>query len=278
MKHKFPTLLIAVSFCFFGHTQSVEKVKGNRNVTIQQTPVNSFKTIIIDEGFEIDLVYAKEPSIEIEADENLHEFFVLDVRDSILNLDLTKRITSKKRLKIKVAYDNFLTTIETRDDAEVHSLSTINADNVTLIVSGNSEVGLTIKTDNFNFEGLDKSKTKLNLTAKTSKVILNGNSRLEALINSPILKADLYQRANAEIEGGCDDLTLRADNNSEFNGKNFTIKNCYLTSEIASETILEVTDTITLEASGSSSVYLYNNPKIIVNKLANTSKIQKKEK
>lgn len=278
MKQKFPILLIAISFCFFGQAQSVEKVKGNRNVTIEQTPLSSFKTIIIDEGFEIDLVYAKDPSVEIETDENLHEFFVLNVRDSILNLDLTKRITSKKRLKIKVAYDDFLTTIETRDDAEVHGLSTINADNITLITSGNSEAGLTIKTENFNFEGLDKSKTKLNLTAKNSKVILNGNSRLEALINSPILKADLYQRANAEIEGSCDDLTLRTDNNAQFTGKNFTAKKCSLISEIASEAILEVTDTLTVEISGTSALYLYNDPQIIVNKLANTSKIQKKEK
>ncbi|GAL63031.1 hypothetical protein JCM19300_1049 [Algibacter lectus] len=162
-----------------GQAQSVEKVKGNRNVTIQQTPVNSFKTIIIDEGFEIDLVYSKEPYVEIETDENIHEFFVLNLRDSVLNIDLTKRVTSKKRLNIKVAYDDFLTTIETRDNAEVHSLSTINADNMTLITSGNSEAGLTIKTENFNFEGLDKSDTKLNVTANTSKVILNGNSKLE---------------------------------------------------------------------------------------------------
>ncbi|SFD08276.1 Putative auto-transporter adhesin, head GIN domain [Algibacter lectus] len=261
-----------------GQAQSVEKVKGNRNVTIQQTPVNSFKTIIIDEGFEIDLVYSKEPYVEIETDENIHEFFVLNLRDSVLNIDLTKRVTSKKRLNIKVAYDDFLTTIETRDNAEVHSLSTINADNMTLITSGNSEAGLTIKTENFNFEGLDKSDTKLNVTANTSKVILNGNSKLEALINSPILKADLYQRANAEIEGSCDNLTLRTDNNAQFTGKNFTIKNCDLISEIASEAILEVTDTIAVEISGASSLYLYNEPQIIVNKLANTSKIQKKEK
>ena len=76
MKQKSLTLLIAISICFLGQAQSVEKVKGNRNVTIQQTPVNSFKTVIVDEGFEIDLVYSKEPYVEIETDENLHEFFL----------------------------------------------------------------------------------------------------------------------------------------------------------------------------------------------------------
>jgi len=278
MKQNFPTLLIAISLSFFTQAQSIDKVKGNRNVIIQETILSSFKTLIIDEDFEVDLVYAKEPSIMIETDENLHEFFVIDVRDSILNLDLTKRITSKKRLKIKVAYDDYLSTIETRDNAEVHGVSTLNVNDATLIVSGDSKIGLTVKTDNFTFEGLDKSKTELNVTAKTSKLILNGNSRLEALINSPVVKADLYQKANAEIEGSSDDLTLRTDNTTIFTGLNFTVKNCTLVSEIDSESILEVTDSINIAASGTSAVYLYGDSKIFVDKLANTAKIQKKEK
>ena len=278
MKKQLSLLIIAIGFVFFGHSQSAEKVKGNRNVTTEQTLINSFHTIIVDEAFEIDLVYGQEPTVEIETDENLHEFINFDVRDSVLSFDFTKRITSKKRLKIKVNYDRALNTIETRDDAELHCLSTITADNATLIASGDSKVGLTIKTDNFNFEGLDKSKTELNLTANTANLILNGNSKLEALINSPVLKADLYQKAQAEIEGSSDDLTLRTDNNSEFTGKNLTIKNCKLIAEIASEATVEVTETIMIDASGSSSVYLYNSPKIIVDNLANTAKIQKKEK
>ncbi|WP_147676424.1 GIN domain-containing protein [Algibacter pacificus] len=278
MKKQLSLLILAISFVFFGHSQSSEKVKGNRNVTIEQALINPFHTIIVDETFEIDLVQGQEPTVEIETDENLHEFINFDVRDSVLSFDFTKRITSKKRLNIKVTYDRFLNTIDARDDAELHGLSTINADNTTLVTSGDSKVGLTIKTDHFNFEGLDKSKTELNLTANTSNLVLNGNSKLEALINSPVLKTDLYQKAHAEIEGSTDDLTLRTDNNSEFTGKNLTAKHCTLIAEIASEATIEVTDTLSIDASGSSSVYIYSNPKIIVENFANTSKIQKKEK
>jgi len=278
MKKQFSILLIAISFVFFGHSQSAEKVKGNRNVTTEQTPINAFHTIIVDEAFEIDLVYAQEPLVEIETDENLHEFINFNVQDSVLTFDFTKRITSKKRLKIKVNYDSALNTIETRDEAELHCSSTINAPQATLVTSGNSKVGLTFKTDDFNFEGLDKSKTELNVTANSSTLIMNGNSKLEALINAPIVKTDLYQKAQAEIEGTCENLTLRTDNNSRFTGKNFTTKNCELIAEIASDATIEVTESITIDASGSSSVYIYNSPKIIVDNLANTAKIQKKEK
>jgi len=263
MKNKpFITLLVSLSFCFFNNAQNIEKVKGNRNVTIQQSYINSFHTILVDEDFEIDLIYNNEPSIEIEADENLHEFIVFNIQDSVLSFNKTRRIRSKKKLH----------------DAEIHSVTTMNLLHANLITSGHSKAGLTIKTNHFNFEGLDKSKTRLNLIADSTAIVLNGYSKLEALINSPIVNTDLYQRANAVIEGDCNNLILTTDNNSQFNGKNFTIKNCDVISEISSNVTLEVLDCITLEASGSSNIYLYSNPKIIVNKLTETSKIQKKEK
>ena len=56
------------------------------------------------------------------------------------------------------------------------------------------------------------------------------------------------------------------------------VKVCELSSEIAGDTTLEVTDIITIEATGTSAINIYNNPKIIVNRLIDTSKIQKKEK
>lgn len=275
---KFLAFIFSIIFCFFNTAQNTKKVKGNRNITVQQTLINSFHTIIIDDDFEVDIIFNNEPSVEIETDENLHEFIDFQVRDSILSFHKTRRITSKKRLYIKVNYDDFLTHIETRDNGEIHALATMELNNASVKTTGNSRAGLTIKTDVFSFEGLDKSKVKLNLTCDSTKLILNGYNKLEALINSPILNADLYQRSNAIIEGNGDELALTMDNNSQFNGKNFTVKTCDLVCEIASDATIEVTDSITLEASGASEIYLYNDPKIIVNKLANTSKIQKREK
>ncbi len=272
------SVFLAVFMVITLNAQNLEKVKGNRIVTSIQTQIDAFHTIIIDEDFEVDVAYNNTPSVDIETDENLHEFLTFSVTDSILTFNKTRRITSKKTLKIKVSYNDFLANIETRDHGEIHSLNTMNLINASVKTSGNSRAGLTIKTDNFYFEGLDKSKTKLNLTADSTKVILNGYSKLEALINSPIVGADLYQRSDAIIEGDCDDLVLRTDNNAQFIGKNFTVKTCNVSCEIASDVTLEVTDIITLEASGSSAINIYDNPKIIVNKLANTSKIQKKEK
>ncbi|MFD1163446.1 GIN domain-containing protein [Hwangdonia seohaensis] len=272
------SLLFTFSICFATQAQNTEKVKGNRNVTVLRTPINSFHSIIVDEDFEIEIIFNKEPSVLVETDENLHEFITFNVRDSVLTFNKTKRITSKKRLNIKVNYDGALRHIETRENGEILSLATMDLNNASLKTIGSSKAGLTIQSNIFNMESLDKSKVKLNLTADSTQIVLNGYSKLEALIQSPVLKADLYQRTNATIEGDCDNLLLRTDNNSQFNGKNFTVTNCSLSSETSSDVTLEVTDNISVSLSGSSALYLYNNPKIIIEKFANTSKIQKREK
>ena len=278
MKKLLIILILGVFVSIHLSAQNAEKVKGNRNVTLLQTYVTPFHTILVDEDFEIDLIYNKEPSVEIETDENLHEFILFEVRDSILSFNKTRKITSKKKLHIKVNFDDLLANIETRDAAKIHSLTTLEFTDASLKTSGTSKAGLTIKANHFSFEGLDKSKNKLNLTCENSNIILNGLSKLEALINSPISKIDLYQRAEAVIEGSSNTFDLRMDNNSSFMGKNFTVETCNLICEIGSDATLEVTDNITLAASGESSVYLYSNPKITIEKLEDTSKIQKKVK
>ena len=279
MKNTIYLLLVFItSLSHYTNAQKAEKVKGNRVVTIQQTDVESFHTVVVSDDFEIDIIYNQNPSVEIEADENLHEFILFEVRDSILSFSKTRKITSKKALKIRVNFNDSLSNIETRDDAKIHSLTTLQIPSLRLITSGNSKAGLTVKSEHFYYESLDKSKNELNIISDSCRIIVNNNSKLEALINAPKVAIDMYQRAHAEIEGNNDDLDLKMDNNTTFIGKNFTVKNCTLLCEIGSDATVEVMENITLAASGSSAIYLYGNPKIVVDKLENTSKIQKKEK
>ncbi|WP_396603287.1 GIN domain-containing protein [Algibacter sp. R77976] len=267
--------LLSFSFC---SAQSTEKIKGNRNVTIQQTNIESFHTIALDEDFEIEIIYDVEPYVQIETDENLHEFIEFQVIDSVLTFNKTIKITSKKKLKIKATYNDALKHIVTTDDAEIQSLSTIDLEDGSLKTRGSSKAGLTIKSENFSFDSDDKSKVKLNLTSENCALTMSGNSKLEALINTSEIYTTLYQRADANIEGSSKIAKIELDNNTEFDGKNFTINTCDVVCNISSDAHLEVLEAITIDASGASSIYLYQNPKIVINKLSDTSKLQKKVK
>ncbi|GEM_PF-616371 len=278
MKKYFLALVLVLVNLVQVHSQNPEKIKGNRLVTIINTEIDPFHTIALDEDFEIDLIYNKIPSVEIETDENLHEVIDFIVRDSVLYFNKLKRITSKKRLNIKVSYDDNLQHIEARDNAKINGLTPLNLYNATLKTSGSSKIGLTIQTDNFNFESADKAKAKLNITADTCNVNMRGTGKLEALINAPKLSAAIYERASANIEGNCDTADIDLDNNAQFQGKNFTINSCEIICNISSDAHLEVIKDITIDATGTSAIYLYQNPKITINSMTDTTKFQKKVK
>ena len=163
-----------------------------------------------------------------------------------------------------------------KDDAELRSLTSLQLTNTTLRTSGNSRAYLNIKTGNFTYNSYDKSKARLNLTADSTSIELSGTSKLDALINSKSLNMDLYQRSDATVEGDTETSVLRLDNSTTFKGKNFSSITCDLLSEGKSSTTLTVTEGITIDASGSSQIYLYGEPKIVINKFTDTAKLQKK--
>lgn len=258
--------------------QGDEKVKGDRNVTIKQTYIDPFNKIVVGEDFTVEIIYNSKPSVEVEADSNLHELINFDVVDGILTFATTKKITSSKRMNIKVNYSDGLEHIEVLENGEIRSLTSLELKNATLKTSGSSRTYLNIKTGDFNYTASDKARAKLNVNATNSIIVLNDNVKIEALLNSKMAKIDLYQRANAKLEGTIDNTQLRMDNSSVFNGKEFLTNTCDLTADLGSSTTIRVNNSITIAATGNSEVYLYNTPKITLTTFVGTSKLQMRER
>lgn len=258
--------------------QSDEKVKGDRNVTIKQTYIDPFNKIVVGEDFTVEIIYNSKPSVEVEADSNLHELINFDVVDGILTFATTKKITSSKRMNIKVNYSDGLEHIEVLENGEIRSLTSLELKNATLKTSGSSRTYLNIKTGDFNYTASDKARAKLNVNATNSIIVLNDNVKIEALLNSKMAKIDLYQRANAKLEGTIDNTQLRMDNSSVFNGKEFLTNTCDLAADLGSSTTIRVNNSITIAATGNSEVYLYNTPKITLTTFVGTSKLQMRER
>ena len=269
--------LLALTTTAYTSAQDDEKVKGDRNVTIKQTYIDPFSGIVVGEDFSVEIIYNSKPSVEIETDENLHEYILFEVVNGTLTFKTTKRITSSKRMNIKVNYGDGLENIEVKEDGEIRSLTSLELKNTTLKTSGSSRAYLNIKTNEFNYTALEKAKVKLNVNATSSVIVLSDNVKMEALLNTKTAKIDLYQRATANLEGTVETTQLRLDNSSSFNGKEFLTTSCNLVADLSSSATIRVNDNINIEATGNSEIYLYNTPKIILTKFVASSKLQMRE-
>lgn len=273
------TLLLAlITLCSTTiHSQKKEKIKGNRNVTAKETPINSFNKIVVGENFNIDIIVGSQASVFIETDENLHDIIKFNVADSTLSFQTSKKITSSKKLSIKVVYTNTLKYIETIESGEISSLTSINLDDIELKNLGTSRAFLNIKSKNLKFTASNRARVKLNLTTSLANIVISENSKLDMLINADSLQLDSYQQADAKIRGSLMKLNIRADNSSNVVGKDLTTKTCELLCEGSSDVAVQVTDSLLIDVSGSGEVYIYANPKITIQKFADTAKLYKKE-
>lgn len=260
-----------------GFSQSKEKIKGDREVTSKETKLNAFNRIIVGEDFKIDIIEGTQASVFVETDDNLHDIIKFDVKDSTLTFNTSHKITSSKKINIKVIYTRALKQIETFEDGEISSLTSVNLDKVILKNTGSSKAFLNIKTKDFKFINSDRAKVKLNVNSQIANLELAENSNVDALINADTLNVDLYQRADAKIEGTLKHLKVRADNSTNFVGKDLTTSTAEVICEINSDVAIQVTKSLAIEASGNSEVYIYADPKITLNKFSDTAKLYKKE-
>jgi hypothetical protein len=257
--------------------QKKEKIKGDRNVTVKETPIDAFNKIVVNDKFKVDIIEGAEAKVFIETDDNLHDIIQFSVTDSVLNFNTTKKITSSKKMSIKVTYSNILKHIETLNDAEISSLTSVNLPEVTLTNSGNSKAFLNIKTEKFKHINSDKARVKLNLEAGIATLELGENTKLEALINADSLQVDMYQRSDAKIEGEVLSLDITADNSSTFTGKNLTANTCNVVSGLNTDIYLQVKEQLAIDASGNTEIYIFDNPKITIHNFKDTAKLYKKE-
>jgi len=255
-----------------------QKIMGDRNVTIKQTYVDDFHTLVVNGDFSIEIVYNSKPSVNIETDDNLHDVIEFSVVDGVLTIVETIRITSRKKLSITINYSDALQHMEVRGEGELRSLTSMELNNATLITADNSRAYLNIRAKSFNYKSSGKSKTRLNLTADSTKVEMSDNTKLDALINSNVVNFDMYLRSDAVIEGSASNSILRLDNSTNFNSPKFDVKSVDAILEDNSDLTISSTESITIAASGNSEVYLYGSPSITITKFEDTAKLQKKKR
>lgn len=274
---KIAFLVMAVFISTLAFSQKKEKVKGSKIVTIVQKEVQPFTAIEVQDDLEIFLIKGDKNGVELEADDNLHDAIDLKYNGGTLILTSVKDITGFKKFTIRVTYTDELKSVEAKNKAKIQGPEEINLEEVTFKSFDNSKMFLNVNAKALTIIGNDKSEIQLNAKSESINIELSKNSDMKALISSTEMKFDMYQKSKATIEGDVIDLKLRLDNNTNLIGKNLNAKNCELIAEGYSNATIMAETSLSLDASGSSEVYLYGEPKIELKKFTDTSTLYKKK-
>jgi len=269
-------LLLLVTTLTFA--QKREKLKGSKIVTTSIKEVGEFDGIEADDNLEVYLERGEKNEIKIEADDNLHEIIGMDLRDKMLRLYTTKESTIFKKLIVRVTYTKSLNKVIAKNESAIYAIQELQLDDITFNSYDYSKLFLNANAKKFTLIADDKSKTELNLKSDDGSLQLSKSASIKALVAAIKFKCDLYQKANAAIEGITEKGTIRLDNNSTFTGTKFTLKEANVTTEGNSTGTILAETTISIAAGDKSELTLFGNPKVELTRFSEEAKLIKKIK
>jgi len=262
MKNKIAYVLVVLLMTTFSFAQKKEKIKGSKIVTVTVKEIETFDSIDIGDNLEVFLVKSDKNSVEIEADDNLHDAVIFEILGSTLKLYSTKDVIRAKKFSIRINYTNDLKLIVVKNEAILNALADLNLDNITIKNFDSSKSFLNVKSSSFTLILNDKSEAELNIKADKTALELSTNSSLKALIATPDFKLDMYQKSKAEIEGDAAMANIRLDNNSSLKAKKFPVTEMNLVTEMYSYCEINVKDKVTISATGKSEIELLGDAKV----------------
>jgi hypothetical protein len=168
--------LTLIASCING--QIHKTVRGNGDVVKKDRNVESFDGIKVSSGVSVYLRQGDKESVTVEADENLHEYIITEVKGGVLHVysDAIIRNAEKERVYVTMK--------------EIHSLKTSSAGDI---------IGeAPIKCEDVEIGVSSAGDIKLEITAKKVEVDISSSGNVRLTGEAETLNADLSSAGDLE--------------------------------------------------------------------------------
>ena len=226
MKKRIVTLTVALTLAalaLWGVGGCIgESITGSGDLTTESYDFRDFSRIEAHSGFEIEVTRADTFSIEITADDNIHEYIIVE--------------KSGDTLDIRLRGTRFYHSVTTRAEITLPDLYFLE-------LSGGSRADITGFSSGHNFE-----------------VNMSGGSHLNGDISTGDADFELSGGSQAELEGAGDDLTIDASGGSQIDLEEFPIANADISMSGGSQATINISGTLDADLSGGSRIYYVGTP------------------
>ena len=216
---------LALSACQFNSFPSNKGVRGNGVVVTEQRPINgSFNSIEVSTGIDLFLTQSESPNISVQADENIQELIITEIKNETLKIYMDKsshHVTSKKVVV------NFLTIeqIKATTGSEVFSTNTLKVPSLDLSTSSGSEMELSVETRRISSSS--SSGSELTLKGRTEEFIGSSSSGSELHASKLITNyCEINASRGSDLSVNCqEELNAKASSGAHIKNHEAAIKN-----------------------------------------------------
>ena len=204
MKRTFLILVSVLAGIFYLSSciYEFESVSGNGNVTREARELGDFSSLDVSRGLDVYLTFGKPQTIEIEADDNLHDIIRTEVVSGTLRIYQDKNIRNAKAKRIYITVPT-IEEIEASSAADVIGENLLNAESFSVSVSSAAEVRIEVNAREVQVEA--SSSGSVELKGETDE--LDANASSAGSIDADKLQAR-YCRVTASSAGNVQVLAL----------------------------------------------------------------------
>ena len=253
-----------------------EKLKGNKIVITEDRGISNFNAIEIKGKIEVILTQGSNQSVTVETDENLQFTVVTEVRGNTLIINISKRIVRKKVLNVYVTIDEYINKITTKDKAKITADGLFHFSALTIDAKGDSKITMDIKSEQLTIN--NNESANVNFSVNTENITINTNKTGKTKINLSANTAEVLTQGNSitELLGDCKGIFITSENKSNVKAGELECDDAIVNASDASDVRINSNTSITISATNSAEVYIYNNPKITLEKFTDKAILRKK--
>lgn len=133
--------ILTFSACTSG--QYRKTVYGNHNVVTKERKAGSFSSVKASSGVDVFLKQGDDESISVEADENLQEYIMTEVRSGELNVYTDANIRESERMRVYVTMRE-IKSVKTTSAGNIIGQTPVNSDRLELSASSAGDVKLEV--------------------------------------------------------------------------------------------------------------------------------------
>jgi len=172
--------LIIVACLFFPGALHAQGVTGDGNVTKESRKVSDFNAIKVSSGIDLYLTQGNTITLEVEADKNIHEIIITEVKDGVLKIYVDKSIRQVKEMNVYLTFKE-IDALTASGGSDVETKGTINLDRLKVDCSGGSDSHLDLNVEELKCTASGGSDAYLTGAAKLFYAKSSGGSDLHAM-------------------------------------------------------------------------------------------------
>ena len=219
-------------------------IRGNGNVVKTNRNVGSFSEIEAGGSLNVFLTQGSSNEVLIEADENLHEIIITEVRGDKLIIKNEENVRESKKFDVYVTF------------REINSISSSGSTDVTALTSLSSNRNFTVSSS-----GASDLILKEGLSCQVLNINGSGSSDIELSdVESTQTTIGVSGSVDLEIEGKTDQITIGASGSSDISAKDFIANNVSVSASGSSDIYVYAKSSLMVNASGSSDIYYWGEP------------------